>query len=308
MAKIPRAFFNWVRVKNAVSSVLLDNALAVRQASGACFGEDGEHSMTLRDIYAREWVNKRGLGPGWIVNLEPTYNLSLGAVGIVDGQNFNGETSLDLRGVSGLQLDPNQHRNATPWQFQSNKNISAGLSSSGTTATTAGKANWNLEVKFGSIAGASIYGTAMWWNGYADLGLVRTAIVEAAQDGRLHKGESVVVTQQLTGSGVLFLAEGHDASLKATASIDVVPGGATPPIGSLSGNLSVVNASGGAQLQSFADGTVLAARLLYLGSRGWLWWRKFKAYGALPLNADEIEEIAMQPRQGDGADEYFALV
>ena len=264
--------------------------------------------MTLRDIYAREWIKERGLGPGWIVNLEPTYNLSLGAVGIVNGQNFNGETRLDLRGVSGLQLDSNQHRNATPWQFQSNKDISAGLSSSGTTATTVGKANWNLEVKFGSIAGASIHGTAMWWNGYADLGLVRTAIVEAAQDGRLHKGESVVVTQQLTGSGVLFLADGRNASLKATASIDVAPGGATPPIGSLSGNLSVVNASGGAQMQSFADGTVLAARLLYLGSRGWLWWRRFGAYGALPVDADEIEEIAMQPREGDGADEYFALV
>ena len=56
-------------------------------------------SMTLRDIYAREWIKERGLGPGWIVNLEPTYNLSLGAVGIVNGQHFNGETRLDLRGV-----------------------------------------------------------------------------------------------------------------------------------------------------------------------------------------------------------------
>jgi len=61
-------------------------------------------------------------------------------------------------------------------------------------------------------------------------------------------------------------------------------------------------------MQSFADGTVLAARLLYLGTRGWLWWRRFEAYGALPTDADEIEETVMQPQEGDGPDEYFALL
>jgi hypothetical protein len=228
---------------------------------------------------------------------------------VVADQSFNPETSLDLRGVIGLQVDQDQHREDTPWQFQSNDGISIGVSSSGTTSGAVGavaKANWDLKVKFGRTAGAIIHGTAMWWNGYADLGLVRAGIVEAAEDGRLHKGESVVVTQQLTGSGVLFLAEGRDASLEATASIDVAPG--IPQISSLSGKLSVDKSSGGAQMQAFADGTVLAARVLYLGTRGSLWWRRFEAYGALPADADEFEEIVMQPREGDGADEYFALV
>jgi hypothetical protein len=161
-------------------------------------------------------------------------------------------------------------------------------------------------VKFGKKAGATVYGTAMWRNGYADLGVVRAAIVKAARDERLHKGESVVVTQQLTGAGVLFLAEGRDATLKATASIDVWR--SRPPIGTLSGSLSLVNSSGGAEMQSFGDGMVLAARLLYLGTRGWFWSRKFQAYGALPLDNDEVEEIFMQPREGEDADEYFALV
>jgi hypothetical protein len=264
--------------------------------------------MTLHDIYAREWITKRGLGPGWIVNLEPTYNLSLGAVGVVNGHNFAAETSLGLRGVTGLQLDADQQRKDTPWQFQSNSEISVGLSKSGKMASTPGKVSWDVQVKFGRKAGASVHGTAMWWNGYADLGVVRSAIVKAAQDGRLHKGESVVVTQQLTGRGVLFLAQTRDASLKATASIDLSIAGAIPPIGTLSGGLSVVKSSGGAEAQSFADGTVLAARLLYLGTRGWLWSRKFEAYGALPIDPDEIEELVMQPREGDRADEYFALL
>jgi hypothetical protein len=174
-------------------------------------------------------------------------------------------------------------------------------------AGAVGKLKLDLEVKFGNTAGASIYGTAMWWNGYADLGLVRAAIVEAARDGRLHKGESVVVTQQLTGSGVLFLAEGHNASLKASATIDAVPG-AISPLASLSGKLNLERNTGGAELQSFADGAVLAARVLYLGNRGWLWWRRFQVLGALPVDADVMEEMVMQPREGDATDEYFALV
>jgi len=128
--------------------------------------------MSLQEVYAQAWIKKRGLGPGWIVNLEPTYNLSLGAVGVVIGQHFNPETSLNLRGVTGLQVDKDQHREATPWQFQSNDGISIDMSSSGTTSGAVGavaKANWNLEVKFGSTAGAITHGTAMWWNGYADL-------------------------------------------------------------------------------------------------------------------------------------------
>jgi hypothetical protein len=270
---------------------------------------EGSLGMSLHEVYARAWVKRRGLGPGWIVNLEPTYNLTLGAVGVVDGQYFNPETSLQQRGVTGLQLDENQHRDTTPWQFNSNGQIAIDLSSSGAisgAAEVAGEANWNLEVNFGENAGASIHGTAMWWNGYADLGLVRAGIVDAAREKRLHKGESIVVTQQLTGSGVLFLAEGSNASLTAAASAKVAPG-MTPPIGSLSGRLKLMKSSGGAQFQSFADGTVLAARLLYLGKRGWLWWRRFEAFGDAD-SMDDAEKVLMLPREGDGEREYFALL
>ena len=60
------------------------------------------------------------LGPGWIVNLEPNYNLTLGAVGIVDGRYLSPETTLEQRGVSSLKLSDNQRRNDTPWYFNSN--------------------------------------------------------------------------------------------------------------------------------------------------------------------------------------------
>ncbi|CCD93213.1 hypothetical protein BRAO375_2460034 [Bradyrhizobium sp. ORS 375] len=139
------------------------------------------------------------------------------------------------------------------------------------------------------------------------MGAVRAAIVDAARKGRLHKGESIVVTQQLTGAGIVFTAEGHNASLVAAASVDPV-GGTVPPIGSLAGKLSLVNSSAGAQFQSFADGSVLAARLLYLGWRGWLWWRDFEAYGAIGNDPDQIEETTMRPVEGDLEDEYFAIV
>jgi hypothetical protein len=266
--------------------------------------------VTLREVYAKAWIKRRGLGEGWIVNLEPTFNLVLGAVGVVSGLEFKPETNLELRGVTGLQVDPNQKREVTPWQFQSNDQIQVQVGSSGKIGGAAGAighAGWNVNVKFGQEAGATIHGTAMWWNGYADLGVVRASIVDAARNGRLHKGESIVVTVQLTGCGVVFTAEGHNASIETAASVDVAPG-AVPAIGSLSGKLDVVNSVAGAVCQSFGDGTVLAARLLYLGQRGWLWRRDFVAYGALDMDPDQIEETLMKPVQGDGDDEYFALV
>lgn len=269
--------------------------------------------MSLHEVYARAWVKKRGLGPGWIVNLEPTYNLDLGAVGIVDGHYFSKETSLEQRGITGLKLDPNQRRDPTPWQFNSNDQIQVDLSTVAATsgaAKAAGKANCNVKVSFGETAGASIHGTAMWWNEYADLGLVRASIVAAAREERLHKGESIVVAQQLTGPGVVFTAEGSKASLTATASMKLAPG-MTPPVSSLAATLNLKKSSGGAQFQSFANGSVLAARLLYLGMRGWLWWRRFEVFGTGADDAnsmDKAEKLLMQPREGNGEYEYFALL
>ncbi len=174
-------------------------------------------------------------------------------------------------------------------------------------AATVGDAGWEVTVNFGAEAGAIIYGTAMWWRGYADIGIVRAAVVSAARAGRLHKGETIVITQQLTGPGVLFAAEGHNASLRASASVNLSPG-SVPAIASLGGKLSVVRSSAGAQMQAFSDGTVLSARVLYLGFRGWLWWRDFEAYGASSITLDQVEEVAMKPVEGDRDDQYFALV
>jgi hypothetical protein len=266
--------------------------------------------VTLRDVYAQAWVKRRGLSDGWIVNLEPTFNLALGAVGVVSSSDFRPETTLELRGVTGLQVDTGQQRQDTPWQFQSNDQIEVQVGSSGKTSGVSGavgRADWNVAVKFGREAGVSIHGTAMWWNGYADIGVVRTKIIEAARNDRLHQGESIVVTQQLTGAGIVFTAEGHNASIEASASADVAPG-AAPSIGSFAGKLALVKSSAGAQFQSFTEGSILAARVLYLGRRGWLWWRDFEAYGALQIDPDQIEETLMKPVEGDGHDEYFALI
>jgi hypothetical protein len=266
--------------------------------------------MSLREIYAKAWVQRRGLGPGWIVNLEPTYNLELGAVGMVSGIDFQPETTLSRRGVTGLAEDPQQQRSDTPWQFQSNDQISVEIASAGQTSgvtAAVGEAGWQVTVSFGEEAGVSIYGTAMWWRGYADIGVIRAAMVTAARTGRLHKGEAIVVSQQLTGPGVLFTAEGHNASLRASAAVNLSPG-SVPTIASLGGKLSVVRSSAGAQMQAFPDGAVLSARVLYLGYRGWLWWRDFEAYGASSITLDQVEEVAMKPVEGDGDDQYFALV
>jgi hypothetical protein len=266
--------------------------------------------MALRDVYAKAWKERRGLGSGWIVNLEPTFNLPIGAVGIVDGNEFRHETTLEQRGVSGLQLDTHQRRNDTPWQFQSDNEIKLDVQAGakgGAKAAARLKGSCNVTVKFGSEAGTSIHAAAMWWNSYADMGHVRSAVVEAARDGRLRKGESIVVTQQLTGSGVLFTSEGNNASLTVTASVNV-PSNVVPPVSSLAGRLRLLNSSAGAQFQTFSEGSVLAARVLYLGWRGWFWWRDFEAYGALDVDRDQVEEAVIRPVEGDNDDEYFGLV
>ena len=281
-----------------------------RFSTTRALNEEGSRDMSLHDVYSNAWVKKRGLGPGWIVNLEPNFNLELGAVGILDGQYFSRETTLKLRKVTGLKLDNDQRREETPWQFNSNNRIQVGVSASEETSDAvkaAGEANWNVSVNFGKTAGVSIHGAAMWWNEYADLGIVRTEIIKAAREERLHKGESIVVAQQLTGPGVVFLAEGKTASLTAAASVKVAPG-AIPPVSSFSGKLSVTASSNGAQFQSFTDKSVLAARLLYLGKRGWLWSRRFEVFGTDAESMDKAEMRLMQPREGNGEYDYFALL
>lgn len=266
--------------------------------------------MSLREVWADAWRKQYGLNEGWIVNLDLDQRLSLGAVGVVDGDTFHYETSLSERSIPVPRPDPTQSPDAEPWQFQSNEDITAsvtaGGSTGGTTAPVA-KAEWDVEVTFGRHEGVTIHGLGKWWNQFADMGVLRSTMVDAARKGWLHEGESVVATQQVTGNGVLFKAEGHDASLSASASVDVDPG-VTPSIGSLSGRLSLKRASGGAAYESFGDGTVLAVRCLYLGKRGWLWWRDWGVYGILAVDPDEIEDQVMTAREGDGPNEYFALL
>ncbi len=263
--------------------------------------------MSLKDIYAKAWAESRGLSAGWIVNMEPTFNLAIGSVGVVRDGEFNYESSLEQRKITGLQLDTNQKRQDTPWQFQSSDQIRIDLSSGAETANVPVNANFSLTVSFGNEAGVSSHGTAMWWNSYADMGVVRAGIVAAARDGRLTEGQSIVVAQQLTGKGIVFSAEGSNASLSAAAAVNA-PGGVLPTIGSFSGKLSLVNSSAGAQFVSFADGAVLAARVLYLGRKGWFWWRDFEAYGAMSVDVHQVEETLVKPVEGEGDDEYFAMI
>ncbi len=116
---------------------------------------------------------------------------------------------------------------------------------------------------------------------------------------RVYTSERTVRKRPLAGVEAVALVKRHSR---------VIAPGTAPPIGSLAGKLSLVNSSAGAQFQSFADGSVLAARLLYLGRRGWLWRRDFEAYGVLETDPDQVEETVMKPVEGDRDDEYFALV
>ncbi|MCW2529611.1 MAG: hypothetical protein JWM76_4471 [Pseudonocardiales bacterium] len=266
--------------------------------------------MSLQDTWSKAWRTKYGLPLGWLVNLEPTQSVPLGEVGVVDDGHLAHETTLEQRGVNGLSVDPDSRRDDSEWQFASNEGISVDLSSAGKTdgpVAAIGKANWKLDLSFGAESGAASYGTAMWWTRYSDLGRVRSAVVEAAEQGRLHKGESIVVEQQVSGKGVLFLSQGSHGSLGAEANIDVKPG-AVPSIASLSGLMHVSHSSGAAAAKSFSDGSVLAFRSLVLGTRGFFWWRQFEAFGALPTDPDELEEITLSPVEGEGDNEYFALL
>ncbi len=270
---------------------------------------------TLKQVYAEAWRKHRGLGEGWIVNLEPTYNLALGAVGVVEGDEFRPETTLEQRGVGPLATDGAASDGAPeplPWQFQSNDGITVSTEVGATTPAAGGvvgSAALSASISFGSSQGVSIFGTSRWWNGYSDLGVVRREIVAAARAGQLHEGESIVVSQEITGAGVVFTSKGKNASIEVSGSADVAPGGA-PSIASLHAGLRVERASGGADYQSFADGSVLAARLLYLGRRGFFWWRDFVAFGAVASHDArvQVEETLIEPVEGDGDDQYVALL
>lgn len=272
--------------------------------------------MSLREVYADAWAMKRGLGRGWIVNLEPSYALELGAVGVVKGNDFAPETSLAARGITGLDVMNSDPREGTAWDFQSNDEIrvSVGVKGeSGGLGSHLGDVGLELSVDFGSEFGVSAHGTGMWWPQFVDVGVVRSRLIDAANTGALHAGESIVVAQQLTGPGVMFTSQGKNGSLTAEASADVGLGG-LPSVASLSGKLSVTKSSEGAQIQNLPNRAVLAARVLFLGTRGWFWWRRFEVFGGTELpdnSADQVLDIetsVMSPVEGTGENEYFAML
>ncbi len=267
--------------------------------------------MSLREAYEEAWRERYGLPQGWIVNPEPGRTIALGAIGTVDDTGFQYDATLAGRGIGqDLPTDPHQQRQDNPWSFQSHEEIKVGISAAAEVpgAGPVGDAAFDVDISFGRTAGVSVYGDAKWFSGYADVGVVRTVVVEAARKDLLFKGDSIVVTQQLSGPGLMFLAEGRDAEIHVRGSARVGPG-QLPPISKLSGSLGVVSSSGGARYEVVPDGAVLAVRVLQLGRRGFFWWRRFVAYGAAyAADLDQIEETHLTPVEGEGEHEYFALL
>lgn len=270
--------------------------------------------MSLKEEYAQAWRNKKGLGLGWIVNLEPTKDLPLGAVGVVDGEDFRYETTLALRKIVELGTTPDENSDPTPWLFQSNDSSHFSLGNAVTTAGAVGaigQASWDIGVQFGSSAGAVAWGMSQSWDRYEDIGVVRARLLEAVKEGTLHVGESVVVERQLSGAGFVVTTESANASWNATVSADIAPGGG-PDLASASADFAVGNASAATDYKRFGSGSVLAARVLQLGYRGFFWWREVAVFGGVEdIDPAQVEAEVMTGGQSDGwdadDDQYFLL-
>ena len=262
--------------------------------------------MSAKRTFARAWSRARGLGDGWIVNLEPSRNLGLGAVGVLTDGEFQSETTLRNRGVRGLETDVDEQGRGQPWSFQTDRDIRVDVAVGANIVGTE-SSSCELSVSFGQQSGVSIHGSGMWWNRYSDLGLVRAAIVAAARESTLHPGEAIVVAQQVTGAGIVFSSEGGSSLIHLSGNFEV-PADPFPDVALMASRLRVVRSNGHVHAQSFSDGSVLAARLLYLGFRGWFWWRELTAFGALSRSPEQLEATILEPTEGSGEHQYFALL
>ena len=262
--------------------------------------------MSLTSSYAKAWREQYGLGLGWFVNTQPNDKIALGLKGQLHGDSFG--QSGAFAALSDLVPPPSTPTDNSEWLFQSTTSISVHSDVEGQTGVNIGwlgGAKAGVKASFGTEAGVSALGTHKWFDRFPDLDAVRARLRQAVADGTLVEGDAIVVERQLTGKGVMFVSNGGQASIEATASGSIAPGAVK--IADFSLDLGVTKSQGAVTMEKFDDNSVIAARVMCVGHRGMWWWRKITLFGINPISPEQQEALTFEPVEGDGDNHYFLL-
>jgi len=263
--------------------------------------------MSLAELYADAWRKKYGWS--WVPNFDPKYPIALGNVGrSISDEKFAYESTVGQRGIAAPAIESEEEGADSSWSFQTSSDIAVNFVANAQgepPIAWLGNAQVGIDVSFGKRAGVSIHGQSRRHRRYANMTALRDTVIDAAEQGKIHQGEAVVVEVQLSGPGVQFVGSGKNASLKVPLEASAPKVGV--PLVELNGKLGIARDAVGAFFREFTGGSVVGYRALRLGKKGWFWWRRWDVAGFIADGDDPAEEF-LRPQEGDQPDTYFALL
>lgn len=263
--------------------------------------------QSLGDLYSEAIERKYDFPRGWKANWPPGFDYKLGQVGTIDDEgrfSYDGKLSnyqINAREVS----DPD--RADGPWQYQSNEqiNIEVGTDASLPAWKWLGNAKAGLKVGFAKSGGLVLAVGSSHVRRLADLDRLRKDFLEAAQAGRLHVGQAVIVEMQVADCGLVIASMDGSGELTAKTNFDVTPSGG-PALVSFAADFRLQQASSAVSSQSFPDGFPIAFRVLQLGKRGWFWWRRLVVLGLAPAAAPGSSADVTDAEESLDEEDYWA--
>ena len=261
--------------------------------------------MSLADRYQDAWMQKFGLGKGWVANWWPGTPVALGQRGVMHQGQLQYQGHVSDYGVS-FDLDASPGPASGAWDFSSSMQASWEF---GTDARVPGwewlgNAKAGVQARFGSEEALLFSAGQTWIERVGNIDRLQADLARTALEQGMPLGQSVVVERQIAAIAVLLVSAGKSGEFRATAEAAAnVPGG-EGTIASFAGRLGVKTQSGGVSKQEYPDGMVLGFRIVTLGAKGFFLWRRIIVEQAGPteeLGYRDVRESDLD----EPADDYF---
>jgi hypothetical protein len=252
--------------------------------------------------YSEVMLEQYGFPAGWIPNWPPGKNRKLGDVGSIEKPGFNEDGVLKNYDVA-VPPTAVDEQGAGPLSLSSRKSITVEI---GTDASVPawnwiGQAKAGVKVGFGDESGMIMGVGSSQYEIFEDLDKLRAELIKAGRDKKMPIGRSVIIERLVAANGLLLISSGGAGTIQATTTFDAGVGALT--LASFAVGFSANTQQAGFVSQAFPNGFCVAFRVITLGKRGWLFFRRVAIYGFDELS---IGQRVAALENGTTADDYFA--